>query len=378
MRFRFVTIAVLGSLLFASPARSQSPAYDLSTLFNGNFQLRTDDATRALTGGEPSSRFDVARVYVTLRAPVGDRANVRLTTDVYQNAADGYYGGLAIRLKYAILQYDLTRRLAGVDGLTASARVGMLQTVVIEHIETFWPRWIGPVALETNGFFSSADIGAALHSALPNGMGEAYVTMVNGSGYASPETDRFKDVAARLSLTPFAARGRWLRSFTISPWYYAGARASQFVAVNPAEVGPVSEGLQKDRRGIFVGLRERALTIGAEYAQRIEELEGGANTVVSPRTVSGRTSALQSAFAVIRPAELADSSRRSRLALYGRLDRFALDGNADARNDFTILGVSWDLARRLSVAVDYQGLTPTGGSTTAAARSWAFRWTVGF
>jgi hypothetical protein len=378
MKRQLALVLTATSLCGTAAAQSTQPSYELSALFNGNFQVRSDDAARALTGGEPFSRFDVARVYLTVRAPIGDDANVRITTDVYQNASDGYYGGLAIRLKYAILQHDLTSRLFGVQDLAAVARAGMLQTVVIEHEESFWPRWIGPVALETNGFFSSSDIGAAMHTTFPRQMGEAYLHVVNGSGYANAETDRFKDIGFRVSLTPFAADSGWWRSFAISPWFYKGWNASQFADVNPGEVGTVADGLQKDRLGIFTGFRDRRVTAGLTYAQRLEELEGGANTVVSPRSVSDRTSALLSTFLLVRPFELANPDRRSRLMLYGRFDRFGIDTEADARNDFLIAGLAWELHQRLNVAVDYQGLTANGGSTTTPARTWAFRWTASF
>jgi hypothetical protein len=234
------------------------------------------------------------------------------------------------------------------------------------------------VALETNGFFSSSDIGAAMHTTFPRQMGEAYLHVVNGSGYANAETDRFKDIGFRVSLTPFAADSGWWRSFAISPWFYKGWNASQFADVNPGEVGTVADGLQKDRLGIFTGFRDRRVTAGLTYAQRLEELEGGANTVVSPRSVSDRTSALLSTFLLVRPFELANPDRRSRLMLYGRFDRFGIDTDADARNDFLIAGLAWELHQRLNVAVDYQGLTANGGSTTTPARTWAFRWTASF
>ncbi|MEX2178470.1 MAG: hypothetical protein WD801_07150 [Gemmatimonadaceae bacterium] len=357
---------------------SQRPAYEFSTLLFGNFQMRTDDAAKATTGGEPPNRFDLARAYLTFRAPAGDRASLRVTTDVFQNAAAGYYGGLAIRLKYGILQYDLTRNLAGIEGMAAAARIGMLQTVTIEHVETFWPRWLGSTALETNGFFSSSDVGAATHVALPGRRGEAYVTVMNGVGYANAENDRFKDVAGRLSFTPFANDSGFLRTFAISPWYYKGWNASQFVAPNPGQVGQVSEGLRKDRRGVFAGVRDRRLTVGAEYSQRLEELEGGQNTIVSPRVVLDRTSVLQSVFVVARPTELLGGNR-SRLGVVGRFDRFTLNTGADARNELLIAGATWELNPRVTLAFDYQGLTPTGTANAGVpSRTWFFHWVASF
>jgi len=376
---RVLSLIFLGVPCLVSAQSTGRPAYEFSTLLFGNFQMRTDDAAKSTTGGKAANRFDFGRAYLTFRAPAGDRASIRVTTDVFQNAADGYYGGWAIRLKYGILQYDLTDRLAGVAGLATVARIGMLQTVAIEQVETFWPRWINNTALESNGFFASADVGAAVHTTLPNRRGEVYLTVMNGRGYTNPENDRFKDVAARLTFQPFGSDSGFFRTLAISPWYYKGWNASQFVAPNPGQVGQVADGIRKDRRGIFLGLRERRLTVGAEYSQRLEELEGGQNTVASPRVVFDRTSDLTSAFLLTRPAEWSDATKRSRLGLVGRFDRFKLDRDADATNEFLLLGATWDVNQRVTLALDYQGLTPIGaGNTATATRTWFLHWVASF
>lgn len=374
-RWLTAALAVVPSVLSAQASR---PAWDFSALVFGNFQVRTDSAAKVATGGKPSNRFDVGRAYLTFRAPAGDRASVRITTDIFQNTATGYYAGWTVRLKYGILQYDLSKNLAGVDGLGAVARIGMLHTVVIEHVETFWPRWLGNSPVETHGFFSSADVGAATLLTLPARKGEAYLTITNGPGYTAAETDRFKDIAARLSFTPFGNDSSMLRTFTITPWYYLGNTASAFAQGGGAQMGPVSDGLQRDRRGLFVGLRDRKLTLGGEFSQRIEELESGANTVASPRTVRDRTSNLASVFGVVRPMELFGSAQRSPFGIVGRLDRFTVDTDADPSTLLLILGAIWDLNDRSSIAFDYQGTTPKDSPTAAKSRTWYLHWTAAF
>lgn len=370
--------ALVLSPALLSGQTAERPTLDFSGVAFGNFQVRTDSAAKFSAGGEPASRFDIARAYLTFRMPAGDRANIRITTDIFQNTTDGYYGGWAVRLKYAILQYELSKNLAGVQGLGAVARIGMLQNVVIDHMETFWPRWMGTTPVDRTGFFSSSDVGASSLLTLPGRTGEVYLTVTNGPGYQSAENDRFKDVAARFSWTPFAGDSGIARTLTITPWYYKGWRASQFVTGGGAQVGPVSDGLQRDRRGLFVGLRDRRITLGAEYSQRLEDVEGGANTVASPRTVRDRTSDLVAAFAVLRPAELIDPARRSRLSLIGRLERYTPDTDLDAADRFTVLGAIWDLNSRISLALDYQGLSPKNGSPTVPVKSWFLHWVANF
>jgi hypothetical protein len=45
----------------------------------------------------------------------------------------------------------------------------------------------------------------------------------------------------------------------------------------------VTDGLDKNRDGVFIGLRDRRLTFGFDWAQREETIETGANTGASPR-----------------------------------------------------------------------------------------------
>ena len=66
--------------------------------------------------------------------PAGDRASIRVTTDVFQqqgNGADAFYRGWAIRAKYAYLQYELLKSAYW----NANIRGGILQNVVIDHVE---------------------------------------------------------------------------------------------------------------------------------------------------------------------------------------------------------------------------------------------------
>src|SRR5690349_2325401 len=109
-RFRIpatIAGAALAAALSAAPVLAQTtvtiPPIDLSGTLYTNYQYRTDSRAKDF------NKFDIERVYLTFRMPVGDRALVRVTTDVYQqqNAPnDAYYAGWALRLKYGYLQYN--------------------------------------------------------------------------------------------------------------------------------------------------------------------------------------------------------------------------------------------------------------------------------
>src|SRR5215213_10261858 len=118
------------------PTASAAPSIDFSGILFGNYQYRGDEGPQ-----KSQNRFDVERAYLTFRMSAGKRTNIRITTDLFQQTTSGndaYYRGWIVRAKYAYLQYNY---LDSPDW-KAHARVGLLQTVFIEHDEQFWPRWI--------------------------------------------------------------------------------------------------------------------------------------------------------------------------------------------------------------------------------------------
>lgn len=395
MRARSSFASILTFLVLATvpvTASSQTtvatPALDFSGMIFGNYQYRTDTIAKNALGGQSPNRFDLGRAYLNFRMPAGERGSIRITTDLFQNTGGGgYYTGWALRFKYAYFQYDFTKKLLGVENLAAVGRIGMVHNVVVDHIDSYWARWLSQNALETHGFFASADVGVVSLVTLPKRRGEVYMTLMNGPGYTSAETDRFKDVAARFSWTPFANDSGFLRTLAISPWYLKGRTAGAFATGGAGQVGPGrngawTDGIQRDRRGLFVGVRERRFTGGAEFAQRVEELEAGANTTASPRTVRTRTSDLMSAFAIVRPLELGDPKKRSRLGVFARWDDFTLDDVAATASSTDLIwgGVIWDLNARSSISLDYQKMTLTTGATNlkTPTNTLFMHWVVSF
>lgn len=375
-------IAIAPALGFAQQAPTVvTPALDFSGVVFGSYGYRTDSAAKAGLGGSNPNQFSVDRAYLTFKMPAGDNGAIRITTDIYQNtnsAQNSYYAGWMVRIKYAYLQYTGLKNSVG-DGSSLVGRIGILHTVVIDHEEGFWPRYLNQTALEKNGFFSSADGGVAGLLTLGNKWGEVYGTITNGPGYGSYEKDRFKDFAARVSLTPLAHdkdMNAILKTFTISPWAYKGWVASSFAAGGAGQVGPgtngaITDGMQHDRYGIFTGLKERRLTAGAEWAQRTDGGEKGSNTTAAPRTTFDSTGRLLDAFAIIRPIELANSGEKSALSLVGRFDHFTPNTSPTAANyagstpsyNYWVLGASYDVNQKITLALDWQKTTGTSFPT---------------
>jgi hypothetical protein len=348
------------------------PKLDFSGLVFGSYQLSTDDASRDAAGGTPN-KFDIGRVYLNFRMPAGDRFGVRVTTDIkQQDGSGGAYDGWIVRVKYAYLQYDVVES-ADPNGLAALARVGMLHNVLIDHQQEFWPRYIGKVATETYDFFASSDLGVAAQIRLPNRWGEAYATLVNGGGYEHPESDRFKDVAARVSLTPLGSHDGWLRSFTISPWFYSGRSASRF-ASDPA--APITAGLDRARYGVFAGVRDHALTLGAEWARKVDDVESGSTPL--DRSVVHQVGELYSAFAIARPLEWRSGAGPSPFGVLFRWDQFAPDRDADGKLRNFVGGVFIEPTGNTALALDYQRAEPVDGLGGATSERWYVHWQVTF
>lgn len=343
-----------------------TPAFDFSGVIYGNYQYWTDSARRASNGGKDFNKFDIERVYLTFRMPVGDNANIRVTTDILNNANGNYYNGWSVRLKYAYLEYLLGKNAIGA-GSNFKVRVGMMQNTLIDYEENFWPRWIGTTITDRLGYFPSSDAGVGAIATLPNKAGEIYGTVTNGSGYSQSENNRFKDFSLRAAFTPFGQSKGLISTFAIAPWIYLGENGSKFATGGAGQIGPVTEGLTRNRYGVFVGLKDPRLTAGFDYSQRKDQSEGGANTVVSPRTVFDSTGRAIGLFGIVRPGAWANATHKSPWGLIGRWDRFtpntspsdAAYAGSTPSYDYTVLGLFWEPTARTSFSVDWQNQSPS-------------------
>ncbi len=355
----------------AQQPAERRPTIALSGIVFGHYVYRTDDAADGM------NRFDIERAELTAHGSVAERTRYRVSIDVIPPAASSSSGpatSWTMRARYAYLEHDLLRDTTA--GMTLSGRIGMIHNVVIGQQELFFPRWVHRSPVDRAGYFSSSDLGAGLHLTLPRRWGSAYATVTNGPGVGSPEADRFKDVAGRLSITPLGGvKTPFARSAAITAWGYNGARGSQFSAGGPDQIGPVDEALRRDRWGVHLGVREPALTAGIGWSTSVDEIESGANTPDSPRAVNERTSRLLSVHAYLRPGRLLDSGSRSPLGVIARWDRTT---GGPSASSFMLAGLTWDLADRASVALDYQTTRPRAGATAARADAWLFQFTFGF
>ena len=347
------------------PAATVSIPVDFSGVLYANFQYRGDKGP-----SKSQNKFDLERAYLTFRMPAGDRASIRITADVFQQTTtpnDAFYRGWVIRAKYAYLQYDYLKS-ASWNGVV---RGGLIHNVVIDHIESFWPRWISQSPVERSGFFSSSDAGVGTLVTLPNKFGEFYATIVNGPGYTSRETDRFKDYSARLSLTPLSgSSNKVIKTLALTGWTYVGAVASSFAAGGAGQIGPVGSSLPRKRSGVFLGVRDPRLSAGAEWDTRKDARETGANTLLSPRVEVDSTGRLVAGFATIKPFQLINDRSTMPLGLIARWDRFKPNTATPGYVNTVIGGLTWDLNKKSALSLDYQEQTPKNGAIAAVTKTY--------
>jgi hypothetical protein len=356
--------------------RAAAPAPSLPFEFSG--VLYANYQYGGVKGNRSTNRFELERAYLTFRATPGEHFAVRITADVYQQrdtTRDQYYRGWSFRAKYAYGQYDFIRGTS--DALKANVRLGMLQTVVIEHEEQHWQRGLSQVALEQQGFFSSSDLGGALNVVFPNKRGELYATIVNGPGYASREVDRFKDFQVRLTLTPLANSDGFWKGLSISPWYVNGNRASDF-ARRQGTVGPVTNAQRRDRAGLFIGVRDPRIVLGAQLAQRWDVFESADTTLDPAPTAVERTGQLVSLHATVRPLAFLTGAAALPIAVVLRADHFKPNADRDPYTRNYIAGLQWEFNRRTSLTFDYQNAAPREGGVGADTKVYFLHLIAGF
>ncbi len=345
---------------------------DFSAWVFGDFQLETDASAKAANGGSSPNKFDIGRAYLTFAGPLGDRVSFRVTTDL-KSGSSSFYNGWFIRLKYGFLQYDWSKPTS--QGTSGYARIGMLHTVIVDHEESFWPRYLASTAVEKFGFMSSADLGVVGRLSLPNRWGEIYADVVNGAGYENPENNKYKDYQARVTLTPLGSSRSILQTLAVSPWVSFGGNSSRFLT-DPAN--PVTARLAKNRYGVFVGNRDRRLTFGADYAERKDDVESGTDAASNVITcVTGR---LVDGFVIVRPLEFTDPAReKNSVGVIARYDHWRPNKTVDETQQFFLGGIFWEPTRRSSLAIDYQYLKPiAAGITGATQENWLLHWQLIF
>jgi hypothetical protein len=354
-------LVILVSLLFnvmlvsvsysadAKPAEAKKPTIGevkTSGVMYINYIYDVDD----LGKGKGFNRFDLERTYLTFESNIADKAKIKVTTDVYQNAnsvsfkaEDGskedntdaksvsvpsYYTGWSVRLKNAYVDLDLIPM--------TTIRAGMIGTPWIPTVEKAWGyRFVKPTLTDALKLFSSADMGAAVIVKIPDGYGEFMLAVLNGTGYSKPEDNKYKDIVPRITLTPFP-QDAILKGLGVSGYYYLGKTAS----------GDTS--LDRTRLGAMLNFSYDFINIGGEFdTSKDQSLDKNSATVDT--NGSGFSAFGEVKFTKFLPAPL------NNLGVLARFDSW--DPNTDTDDDgnsVILAGLTYNVVKNVRAVLDLQ------------------------
>jgi len=300
--------------------------------------------------GEGFDRFDIERTYLTFESNIAEKAKIKVTTDVYQNARsvsikaeDGssadntdaksvtvasYYDGWTVRLKNAYVDLDLIPM--------TTIRAGMIGTPWIPTVEKAWGyRFVKPTLTDAEKLFSSADMGAAAIVKIPDGYGEFMLAVLNGVGYSKPEDDKYKDICPRITITPLP-KDAILKGLGISAYYYMGNKASG------------DDSLDRTKMGALLSFTYDFINIGGEFDMSTDQsLDKNKNTVDA--NGSGF-----SAFGEVKLGKFLPPSLKN-LGLIARFDSWG--PNTDKDNDghnLILAGLTYNVAKNVRAVLDLQ------------------------
>ncbi len=344
----FVIVLLWYSAQVSFAQTTESIPVTFGAQFFGNYSYTVNGID-----GKDFSKFDVDRMYLTMKSKLSDNWKLQFTSDVYRNTSSGtYYSGLSLRVKFAFLDFTPWSSL--------SIKAGMIPGPWNGVVETQWKyRGVVATANDKYNYIQTADLGLSATYSLPEKYGEIAGYIYNGDGYTSPETNQFKDLVLRATINPFPTNSI-LKNLMLGGYTYIGKSTTA--------------GLKKQRFGGLVGYSYSVLLVGAEYDSKTDVA-----TATSPE-VKGNVLSL---FSEIKMpvAEL-----ESKLSLVLRYD--SSDPNLDKDNDKThyfVAGLAWKATDKVTMVLDRQVLTtdtPTlktsSGSLTDKDEKWVINAIVSF
>jgi len=220
------TGSLVVALAFLLPfgARAEFPKIELSGNVWGQWAYDLSFAHPDSPNPGGTHRFEVTRTYLNFRARLSPSISARVTPDIVAaTGTDGNVdGSLVLRLKFAHVDF------AALPGL--SVRALMQATPYIGFSDQVWGyRVLGTDILEHFTGIRSADVGVAVLGEPLGRYVDYQVLLSNGEGYnrqerAEPEAGKYKDLAARLTLTPLVGSGPILEGLRLTLFGQYGIR----------------------------------------------------------------------------------------------------------------------------------------------------------
>jgi hypothetical protein len=193
MRFgvRGLFFVAAGLMAQASLASAQAPTVTVSGVGYAQYlyQLKVDST---LSPPGHQNNFDVTRAYINVIGKFTGGITTRVTADIDgRKAAPNQQ---TFRLKYAYVAWTPEK-----SALTY--KIGQIHTPFIDWEEALWDyRMQGTMAMERNGYLSSADLGAGVDGNWAYDKVNMQVGVYNGENYNNTPGDQRKEIEGRVSV----------------------------------------------------------------------------------------------------------------------------------------------------------------------------------
>jgi hypothetical protein len=306
----------MAALPVSAQTQAQAPQVTVGGVVYGQFLYQLKDSL----GAGHQNQFSVQRAYLNVLGRFSGGLQTRVTLDI----APAGVGNQPVRLKYAFAAWTPTNS-------SLTYKFGLMQTPYVDFEETLWDyRMQGPIAVDRNGYMSSADFGIGADGRWKNEQVNAQFAIINGEGYSGGTGDNHKDVTARVSVR-------------LSPTNDA-SRVGGLRLTGYAGIGKATGGADRNR---FLGLlsyRTQQVTLGGEFVSTKD---------------AAVTGSILSAFGVYRFSG-------SKAAAIARVD--VVDPNTDTpdnKQTHLIAGLSYQVQANLRVLGDVDLLSFEGGATPA-------------
>ena len=251
------------------------------------------------------SQFNVSRSYINITGNISHIVAFRITPDIARETStfSNLVGSLEFRVKYAYAQFNLD------DWMTKGsyARFGIQQTPWLDFAEGIYRyRFQGTMFVEREGYFASADAGAAFHYELPSNYGDVHVGVFNGENYNKAEVNNQKALQVRTTVRPFATGVPVLRGIRASVFYDAdsyvkSAPRNRFIGGLTFEHRYVNAGFE------YLSTSDQTLTIQPKREGQ------GYSIWATPRSTNGVEALLR--FDHLTPNTALDAQKRNRTIL---------------------------------------------------------------
>jgi hypothetical protein len=300
----------------AQTQASQAPQVTVGGVVYGQFLYQLKDSL----GAGHQNQFSIQRAYINVLGRFSGGISTRVTADI----APVGVGNQVFRLKYAFLAWTPTN-----SNLTY--KFGLMQTPYVDFEETLWDyRMQGAVAVDRNGYMSSADVGIGADGRWKNEQVNAQFAIINGEGYSGGTGDNRKDVTARVSVR-------------LSPTNDA-SRVGGLRLTGYAGIGKATGGADRNRFLGILSYKTQQVTLAGEFVSTKD---------------AAVTGSILSAFGVYR-------FTGSKAAVIGRVDVVDPDTDTpDNKQTRVIAGLSYQVQPNFRVLADVDLLSFEGGATPA-------------